>query len=312
LALTTSIIARPYPIGTGTASAWRTNIAVLAAAAFTIALFGLTPVTTRIAGTQIDGLTVGLVRTVGAGAFTIPVLAVCRIPIPRDGASWALLLISALGSFVAFPLLFSIGAQLTSAAHAGLMMATMPLITSALGLLIDRRTPRMAWFVGALVALLGETALVMMSDHGADAAATMTGDCVVLLACVMCACGFAAGGKLAARINPWAATLWAVTVASVALAPWAIVSFRGVDWAGLAPATWGALLHITVGATLLAYVSWFWALSRGGIARVAPLQLVQPVVALLFAVLLLGEHVPTQLMAAAVAIVGGVVIARRG
>jgi drug/metabolite transporter (DMT)-like permease len=52
-------------------------------------------------------------------------------------------------------------------------------------------------------------------------------------------------------------------------------------------------------------------LSRGGIARVAALQLAQPVVALLFAVLLLGEHLPIRVMFATLVILGGIVVARR-
>lgn len=312
MALTTDALARPTRLGTNSALAWRTTFPVFAAAALTIALFGLTPATTRIAGAQIDGLALGLIRTVGAGVVAAPILIFGRVPVPRDGASWTLVVISAIGSFAGFPLLFSLGAQLTSASHAGLMMATMPLITSAIGLVIDRRRPGAAWFAGAILALLGETALATMSDHGADGPASVRGDCIVLAGCIMCACGFAAGGKLASRINPWAATLWAIAVASIALLPLAVVPLVRIDWTTLTPATWAALLHVTLGATLLGYISWFWALSRGGIARVAALQLAQPVVALLFAVLLLGEHLPTRVVLATLVIIGGIVVARRG
>ena len=85
-----------------------------------------------------------------------------------------------------------------------------------------------------------------------------------------------------------------------------------INWSGLEPISWAALAHITVGASILAYVSWFWALSRGGIARVAPFQFAQPVVALVFAVLLLGEHLASNVIASGIAIVSGIAIARRG
>ncbi len=117
-------------------------------------------------------------------------------------------------------------------------------------------------------------------------------------ACVMCACGFAAGGRLAQRIDPLAATLWAIAVASLGFLPAAVLMVGTVDWPALGPVTWVALLHITAGASVLAYVSWFWALSRGGIARVATFQFAQPALVLVFAALILGEPMPAQLIVA--------------
>jgi drug/metabolite transporter (DMT)-like permease len=84
-----------------------------------------------------------------------------------------------------------------------------------------------------------------------------------------------------------------------------------VHWRALTGATWLALFHITAGASVFAYVLWFWALSRGGIARVATFQFVQPVLVLVFAACILGETVPAGLVGAAIVIVGGIAVARR-
>lgn len=77
-------------------------------------MFGLTPVTTRIATFQIDGVTVGLLRTVGAGILARPILLFFRLQPPRCRLDQALLPTSAMGGLVGFPLLFSIGSQQTS------------------------------------------------------------------------------------------------------------------------------------------------------------------------------------------------------
>ncbi len=102
----------------------RQHAAVFAAAALTITLFALTPITTRVAGLQIPGIDIGSIRVVGSGLFAVPLLVARRLPVPADVGTCALLLVSALGSFAGFPLLFSVGAQLTSASHAGLLMTT--------------------------------------------------------------------------------------------------------------------------------------------------------------------------------------------
>jgi drug/metabolite transporter (DMT)-like permease len=73
-----------------------------------------------------------------------------------------------------------------------------------------------------------------------------------------------------------------------------------------------AVFHITVGATIIANLAWLWALSRGGLVRVAPLQFSQPVCALFFAAALLGEHLNLTLILVAAVIVFGTVTACRG
>jgi drug/metabolite transporter (DMT)-like permease len=292
------------------ASARPNALAIGAAALLTIALFALTPITTRVAGEQIPGLAIGFIRVVGSGVFAVPLLIACRTPVPADIESWTLLLVSALGSFAGFPLLFSVGAQLTSSSHAGLLMAAMPLLTSTLGNVIEGKRPRDVWFMGTGFAFAGEL-ILLARTAGGSTPVSLEGDLIVLAGCLLCSCGFTAGARLAARINPLAATLWAITVASTALLPAAVLMVGQVDWPALTGTSWLALFHITAGASVLAYVSWFWALSRGGISRVATYQFVQPVLVLLFAAFFLGERVPTGLLGAAMVIVGGVALARR-
>jgi hypothetical protein len=76
--------------------------------------------------------------------------------------------------------------------------------------------------------------------------------------------------------------------------------------------TWAALVQITLGAAVLANISLVWALSKGGLVRVAPLQFAQPVCALFFASVLLNERLTLPLLFVAAAIVFGIVTASRG
>ena len=188
-------------------------IAIFAAASLTIVLFALTATTTRIVVMQISGFDAGLVRAVGAGLFAMALIAVCRIRPPHGIADWGLLLVSALGSFVAFPLLFSLGAERTSASHAGLLMGLLPLVTSGIGMAIERRLRAAAWFAGASIALCGVAALVLLRSQAGQPAATIGGDLLVAAALVLCSAGFVAGARLANRISAWAATFWGVAVA---------------------------------------------------------------------------------------------------
>jgi drug/metabolite transporter (DMT)-like permease len=290
-----------------------TILPIFAAAFLTIVLFALTPATTRLAESQIDGLWIGIIRSVGACVITIPLLLLLKLAPPKKTADWCLLILSAFGSFAVFPVLFSIGAQRTSGSHAALIMAVMPLLVGCAGMLLDRRLPRPSWFMGAAIAIAGEIALIGLRSGGVSNA-TAGGDAIVLVGCIFFALGVVAGARLSSRTNPLSATLWAITIGSVGLIPLAIVHWQttAINYHAFTATTWAAIFHITVGATIIANLTWLWALSRGGLVRVAPLQFSQPVCALFFAAALLGERLNLTLILVAAVIVFGTVTACRG
>ena len=190
---------------------------VFAAAWLAVVLFALVPASTRIAGLQLDGLSIGLIWAVGAGLLAAPLLVICRLRPPRKAADLALLLVYAVGNFAGFPILFSLGTQRTSGSHAALIMATMPLLVGLIGICLDRRLPRWSWFAGAAIAVVGEVALVGLGTVGTTAGATIAGDAIVLAGCALSAVGLVAGARLGSRMNPLAAAFWAMTIASAGL-----------------------------------------------------------------------------------------------
>jgi len=66
------------------------------------------------------------------------------------------------------------------------------------------------------------------------------------------------------------------------------------------------------GVGILGYAAWYWSLKEGGVVRMAPLQFTQPLISLLFAVLLFAEAITPAIMVAAVTILAGIAITRRG
>ena len=74
---------------------------------------------------------------------------------------------------------------------------------------------------------------------------------------------------------------------------------------------WGAVVFLAVVTSILGYVGWYWALARGGIERIAPLQFLLPVSGLALAALVLDERLTVPLAVGAVLVIGGVTIARR-
>ena len=78
-----------------------------------------------------------------------------------------------------------------------------------------------------------------------------------------------------------------------------------------APPAWGGFAYVTVFSMWLGFFAWYRGLALGGTMRVSQVQLLQPFLAMLFAVPLLGERLDAAMLAFAAAVVAVVVVGRR-
>jgi drug/metabolite transporter (DMT)-like permease len=274
-------------------------------------VWGATPILTRIALEDLAPLVVATLRTIVAGALAVPLLVHLRQPFPRAATSRRLLAVSAAAGFVIFPVVYTVGQQRTSGLHGVMILAALPIFTGTYASLVARRRPRRAWLLGSAVALVGEVVLIG-ARGGGGGDATLVGDLIVLAAALVVSAGYVAGAMLPPRgVSSAAATYWGVGLGALVLTPLALGLFAadGVPEAG--PAAWGAVLFLAAVTSIAGYVGWYWALSRGGIQRIATLQFLQPLSGLVLAVLVLGEGVGPGTAIGAAAVIGGVVIAQR-
>lgn len=281
------------------------------AAAWAVLAWGATPAATKLAVTAIDPLALGMLRSVLAGVVALPVALGARQALPGDRREWRLLLISALCGFAGFPILFTLALAHTSTSHAALILAAAPIFTSLIGLAVERRMPGRAWWLGLVLAFAGEAALVGLSAHDSGEASP-AGDLVALVSSLMVATGYVAGSRLSKTMGSWGVTLWGVAIAAAVQFPfaaWALAhdALGGVDTTG-----WGALAYLAFVSSLVAYASWYWALAAGGVARIAPMQFLQPLVALVLAAVIFAEMLTLPLLVAGSVILIGVAVARRG
>jgi len=284
-------------------------------------LWGATPVVTKLAVREIDPVVVGIMRTVLGGLAALPLVLLLGIAPPR-GRLWLPLALSGFSGFIAFPLLFSVGQQMTSAMHGGLILAVLPILTGLYAAAVDRRRPAGRWWIGCAVAFAGEVLLITgrVPPGAGQPEASLLGDVLVLAASLFAAMGYVAGARLAqAQYASLGTTLWGISAASFVVAP--ILPFTGAaggeaTWLlGLlpqaSPLAWGAVAFIAWITSILGYIGWYWALAKGGIARIGTIQFLQPLSGLVLAFFLLGERPTLVLGLATVLILGGVVIAWR-
>jgi len=286
---------------------------VLAAASGAVLIWAATVVVTKFVVGEVDAIVVGLMRTVLAALLTAPLVFVLGLRLPRGGAGLGLLMMSSMGGFVAFPILFSLGIIYTTASHAALIMAALPIYTGLFAAISERRQPALRWWIGVAVAFVGEFILIYfrlgLEGGGED---VLLGDLFILLGCACSSLGYIGGARLARTgVSSIATAFWGITIGALVALP--VLAWRElrVDWLAVSAESWGAMIYLALGSTILAYVLWYWALARGGIARVGLAQFVQPVITLALAAILLSERITVPLLVAAVIIIGGVIIAQR-
>jgi drug/metabolite transporter (DMT)-like permease len=288
----------------------RSGLMPLAVGWVAVLLWGGSPIATRLAVLGIDPLAVGILRTLLAAVLALPLALMLRLKLPRERRGWVLMLGAALGSYVLFPILFSIGVRHTTASHAALVHASTPLFTGVIAAVLERRWPGGWWWVGVVIALIGEALLIGLGRGFDEPGVTVYGDLVVFAACVAVAFGYVAGGSLTQTLGSMAVTFWGLVIAAILVLPGVLL----VPSSGLAEAplaSLGGLAFLVVISSVVGYIAWNWALAHGGIGRTGVLQFAQPVLSVILAVLLLGESLTWSVLFSAAVILAGVAIARR-
>lgn len=285
-------------------------LTVYAVAAMSIIFWGATPVVTKIAVADIDPIMTGLLRAILAGPVAIICALALRLPIPADGRSRLLLAISGVASFAIWPVLLTVGVGMTTATHAGLIIALIPVVTGVFASIVDRVRPRAVWFLGSSVAIVGTAILILSRNDSSGAPASILGDLLVFVGVIACAIGYIAGAKITPVVGTWVTTFWGIALAAIMLVPVAALVVGRTIWATVGVSSWLAMFYLAFFGTIGGYVGWYWALGRGGITRISSWQLAQPAITVSLAALILGEPITLQLVIIATMIIAATAYAQ--
>lgn len=286
---------------------------VILAAVAAVVLWGASPVAAKVAVADLTPFSVAVLRTVLGGALAVPVALALKVRWPAQRRLQLILLLSGFCGFIGFPMLFTFGVHLTSANHASMILAALPIFTGAIAMSWDRRRPTRIWILGSLIALVGEVVLITGRTAAGAGTASVAGDALVLASNLFASLGYVAGGRLQQAGYPsTGTTFWGAAAMALVLAP--VVAFlwtRGEFAVASVPA-WSAIAYLAIVVTILGYVLWYWALGRGGIARVGLIQFLQPVSGVILAALLLAERINATFLLASALVLSGVWLAIRG
>ncbi|MDQ3810032.1 MAG: DMT family transporter, partial [Chloroflexota bacterium] len=221
-----------------------------------------------------------------AGGVLLPVAA-ARGVLRAAGARWPILLTIAAGGIVVPFLLIAYGEQHIPSSLAALLIAADPLFIVLLALWVDPAERASGWrLLGLLIGFLGVAAVLGVHLEG-DPLAVLLGGGMVLGA-ALCYAVSALLVKRASGVSPLGATSLALAMACALLAPVAIwsVPARPPGWPVL-----GSLIALGLICTALGYVIYFSLIAAAGATRASLITYVNPAVAVVLGMLILGESI---------------------
>lgn len=258
--------------------------------------FSVTMPATRFTIGSLDPVVVGLGREVVAGGLAGVLLVCTRARRPR-GAQWRQVLAVALGVVVAWPLLTALALRHVESSHGIVMTGLLSAFTALFAVLRARERPSTAFWLSSAGGLVSIVAFALVRGAGSVSA----DDGLLVAAALLCAWGFAEGGVLAQELGAWQVIGWALVVGLPFLTP--IVAWRvAVTGLDATPLAWVGFGYLSTFSAFLGFLPWYRALAVGGIAKIGQLQLLSPMLSLIWGAILLGEAFHIVVLAAVAAI----------
>jgi drug/metabolite transporter (DMT)-like permease len=270
-----------------------------------VIIFSASLPATRVAVAEFPPLFLSAARAVIAAVLGGLLLAVLRQERPGREELAPFFLVM-LGVVVGFPLLTALALQHITSARSIVFIGLLPLATAAFGVLRGGERPKPLFWLFSVLGSATVAGFALLNGGPAS----WTGDLLMVGAIVLCGLGYAEGAILTKRHGGWQVISWALLLALPAMLALALAtapaSFAGISWKA-----WTGLAYVSVFSMLVGFIFWYRGLAAGGTASVGQLQLLQPFFGLALAGLLLGEAIAPAMIAATVAVVACVGLAKR-
>ncbi len=255
---------------------------------FGVICFGATLPITRLALQDFSPTFITFARAGVAAFLAFSVLKFHAKPLHHPD-NWQIFL-GGLFVIFGFPGFMAMAMKTVSAAHGGVILSFLPLLTALLARIFAGESPSVRFWIlsltgGTIVALY-----ILFSAEDSGSKGITAGDLWLLIAGASAAAGYVIFGKLSRETPGWEIISRALVLNLPLVLPgiWLFYEPRFLN-AGFVGIT--SLIYLGIFSMFLGFFAWNVALARGGIARIGQLQLLQTFITIAFAALLVGESV---------------------
>lgn len=272
---------------------------------FGVAMFSASLPFTQVAVREFGVIFPSFGRAVIAGALAALVLRATRTPVPPRHL-WGRLALVVGGVVVGFPAFTGLALQHAPAGHGSVVIGLLPAATAGFSVLRTGARPSGRYWA---FAAMGAAAIVVLTVARGSSSLAL-GDLYLVGAVASAAVGYTEGAIVSREIGGWQTISWAVVMA---LPVTVVLSIVGSAPVGLdEPVTaWVSLAYLGAVSMFLGFFAWYAGLAMGGIARVSQVQLLQPMMSLVWAAVFLHEHLDVLIVGVALVVLVSVAGSRR-
>ncbi len=270
-----------------------------------VACFSASLPFTRVAVREFGVVFPSFGRAVIAAGLAAVVLRTTRTPRPGRHLNGRLAMVVG-GVVVGFPAFTGLALQHAPAGHGSVVIGLLPAATAGWSVVRTGARPSPRYW--AFAALGAGAILVLTVARGTVDVAL--GDLYLLGAIASAAIGYTEGAVVSREIGGWQTISWAVVFGLPLTVP---LTLLGLGPVGLdEPVTaWISLGYLGAVSMFLGFFAWYAGLALGGIARVSQIQLLQPMLSLVWATLFLHEHLDALIVVVAAVVLASVAGSRR-
>lgn len=230
-------------------------------------------------------------------------------PEPITRRDWMTLVALGIVGHTAYQYFFIGGLARTSVANSSLMLAATPVVIALVSAVLGYERIGRAHWLGAALSIAG---IYLVVRHAPAGSSSIAGD-LMMFGAVCCWAIYTLGTRqLMLRHSPVGVTGFSIAIGTLLYVPLTIPHLVQTDWASVTPGAWTALVYSSLFALCVAYTIWYMAVREIGSARTSVYSNVVPIVAMLTAVVFLGEKMTLSRMLGAAAVLVGVALTRVG
>jgi len=218
------------------------------------------------------------------------------------GIAWA-----GIGLAVGYPLFVALAVERVPASHGAVVIGLAPAATAILSVIRTGERPPPRFWVACATGVAAVALFAIWQGGGRLALA----DGWLLAATLSVGIGYVEGGRVARELGGTVTLCWAMILLSPVAVLVLCAAAIGSDWPAISWEAWTGFAYAGIVSMFLGSVAWYEGLAAGGIARVGQLNLVQPLVALGWAAVLLGERVSWPFFMTAIVVLSSMAVCIR-
>jgi len=286
-----------------------TDVMMLLAVLF----WGLNLAIVKIAIAHLSPHTFNSIRLSVSALILFIFLAVRREPLALSRSDLLkVIVLGILGNFC-YQYLFIKAIDVTTASNTSLILATSPIFIALISWAF--KIERLTWpgWVGIAISFIGLYLVITNQSGGFHFSGdSWRGDIMLLVANIFWACYTVFSKPLLNRMSPLKFSTLTLAAGSLIYLVVAAPNLKAQAWASVPAASWLSLAYSGLFAIVLGYVFWYTSIKEVGNSKTAIYNNLTPVMAVLFACLVLGERIKSAQILGAAVILAGVYLTRTG